>query len=139
MAAEETGMNSDANIPAGGIALILLFASCAVFSPSLRLEPVRLGVEERNNGFLVELLTQAAIREKATTIIVPPNWLIVTLPDTSLDTVSIAAFRSPLVDSTEVHRFETVTQYSIRFRKKISSAEILNVGSFPGLVISVFF
>lgn len=132
-------MNSKAGRFLRGIALILFFASCSVFSPSLRLESVDLGVEERNNGFLVEFLTEAAIREGVTTIITPPNWLIVTVPHAFLDTSAVARYRSPAIDSTEVHRFETVTQFSLRFRRSISSVEILRSPRAHGLAISVFY
>lgn len=137
----EGGMSSEGSrSSARGLVLVsLTLVSCSVFSPAFRLEPVRLEVEERSNGFLVGFLTEASVVPKATTIIAPPNWLIVTIPDTLLDTTSVASFRSPLVDSTEVHRFETVTQYSLRFRKKITSSEILNTGASRSLVISVFF
>jgi hypothetical protein len=126
------------------VALIVAFiasllVSCSLFSTALRFEPVALAVEERRNGFLVELLTDTAIADGAGTMIARPHWLIVTVPDTLLDTTGVATFRSPIVDSTEVHRFETVTQFSLRFTKAISSAEILRSRNNKGLAISVFF
>lgn len=136
---EEMRMSSNAGVLFCGVLALLLCASCAVFSPSLRLEDVDLGVQERRNGFLVEFRTGADIPDGVTTIIAPPNWLIVTVPHALLDTTSVSHFRSSAVDSTEVHRFESVTQFSLRFRKSISSAEILRSPRLNGLTISVFF
>lgn len=106
--------------------------------PTARFGSAELSIEERGNGYLIEILTENPVGDVAT-LITPGNWLIVTIADTLLDTASVAGYRSAMVDSTLAHRFGTATQFSLRFMKPISSAEILREARRRNILISVFF
>lgn len=117
---------------------VFLFVSCGVFSPALKFGSASLAVQEMQNGFLVEIMTENPVGN-VTTMVPGSRWLIITIPDTLLDTTAIIAFRSRQVDSTEVRRFETATQFSVRMTKSISSAEVISTGERRKILISVFF
>lgn len=99
---------------------------------------VTLSVDEMQNGFLLELQTENPVGEVATTL-PGARWLIITLPDTLMDTTFIAAYRSREIDSTEVRRFETATQFAVRMTRPISSAEVIRGPDRRRVLISVFY
>ncbi|MEX2117172.1 MAG: hypothetical protein WEB37_09805 [Bacteroidota bacterium] len=116
----------------------LLLAACSTFSPATKIGLATLTVNEMQNGFLVEIRTENPVSDVAITL-PGSRWLIITVPDTLLDTSAIAVYRSREVDSTEVHRFETATQFAIRLKKPISSAEVIPPSGRKNILISVFF
>lgn len=97
-----------------------------------------LSVDEMQNGFLLEIQTENPVGDLATTV-PGGRWLIITIPDTLIDTTSIAAYRSREVDSTEVRRFKTATQFAVRMTKPISSAEVIPGPERRRILISVFY
>lgn len=113
-------------------------ASCALFATTATMSPAELSVEELQNGYFVKILTQRSVGD-VTTLITPSNWLTITVTDTLLDTAMAARYRSPMVDSTLVRRFETATQFSLRFVKPVSSAEVFQEQDRRRILISVFF
>lgn len=113
-------------------------SSCGTFSPAVKFDSVELHVEKLQNGYLVEILTENPVGE-VSTLVTRPYWLIVTIADTLLDTIAVAAYRSAIVDSTEVRRFETATQFAVRMTKPISSAEVISTAERRKILISVFF
>ena len=112
--------------------------SCALIAPSVKFSPARLDVKELQNGYLVEIITENPAGD-VTTLITPSNWLTITVTDTLLDTTAIAEYRSAMVDSTLVRRFETATQFSLRFVKPVASADVLHAAEKRNILISVFF
>jgi hypothetical protein len=119
-------------------ALVFLACSCSLFSTSAKFGSVDFSVEEMQNGYLVEIQAEHPMQD-VTTLVTPANWLTITVTDTLLDTTLVAAYRSPMVDSTLVRRFETATQFSLRFTKPVSSAEVLHEHHQRNILISVFF
>jgi len=116
----------------------LFFAACSVFSPALKFGFATLTVNEMQNGFLVEIQTENPVGDVTTTV-PSSRWLIITIPDTLLDTSAIAVYRSREVDSTEVRRFETATQFALRFTQPISSTEVVPGKDKRTILLSVFF
>ncbi|HEX9615710.1 MAG TPA: hypothetical protein VGA55_09380 [Bacteroidota bacterium] len=116
----------------------IVVTSCALIAPSAKFSPAELDVKELQNGYLVEILTENPASD-VTTLITPANWLTITVTDTLLDTTMVAEYRSAMVDSTLVRRFETATQFSLRFVKPVSSAEVLREAEKRNILISVFF
>jgi len=112
--------------------------SCALFSPALSISPATLRVEELQNGYFVEINMDRPA-DDVTTLLTYSNWLTITVADTLLDTTGVAVFRSAHVDSTIVRRFETATQFSLRFVRPVSSAEVLRMAGRKNVTISVFF
>ena len=119
-------------------AVTVALSSCGTFSPAVKFNSAEIHVEKLQNGYLVEILTGNSAGE-VSTLVTRPNWLIVTIADTLLDTVAVAAYRSAMVDSTEVRRFETATQFAVRMTKPISSAEVIPTAERRKILISVFF
>jgi len=116
----------------------LFLASCSVFSPAIRFGSATLTVNEMQNGFLVEIRTENPVTDVTTTV-PSARWLIITIPDTLLETNTVAAYRSREVDSTEVRRFETATQFALRFTQPISSTELIPGKDRRIILLSVFF
>ncbi len=116
----------------------LLLAACSVFSPALKFGSATLRVNELQNGFLVEIQTENPVSD-VTTAVPGSRWLIITIADTLLDTSAIAVYRSREIDSTEVRRFETATQFALRFRRAISSTELIPGKDRRTILLSVFF
>jgi hypothetical protein len=104
----------------------------------VKFSSAELRVEKLQNGYLVELITENPVGE-VSTLVTRPQWLIITIADTLLDTTAVAAYRSAMVDSTEVRRFETATQFAVRMTRPISSAEVISTAEKRKVVISVFF
>ncbi|MEX1137798.1 MAG: hypothetical protein WEB33_02665 [Bacteroidota bacterium] len=120
------------------VLFFLIFSSCAVFSPSVKFGSAILSVDEMQNGFLVEIRLENPVSDVSTTL-PGSRWLIITVPDTLLDTAAVAAFRSREVDSTEVRRFETATQFALRFTKPITSTDMIRGKDRRTILLSVFF
>lgn len=121
-----------------GIAALLVFSACAVFSPSAALSPTHLHIDHLENGYLLRIGLDREARD-VSAIVAKPNWLIVTIPDTLIDTSVVARYRTREVDSTEVSRFETATQFSFRFLRHVSAVEVLYSTDRHAILLSVFY
>lgn len=116
--------------------LVLTIGGCAVFTSgtSTVVAPI---VEEKQNGFLVELPSNDS-HPQADALVASERWVIVTVVDPLYDLTPFERFSSPYVDSLEVNRFVSAVQISMRFRQRLSEASIVSSPLDPVIQISVF-
>jgi len=94
-------------------------------------------VESKKNGYLVRIRSSIKVSD-ADRFIREENWLYVTLPNVRVDTTGLDTLApGPMVEQVLAVQSQTSAQIAIRFRKKISSSEIVPDETTNDILVSV--